>query len=82
MGLPERLASIKTRIEEACRRAGRSTAGEDRVVLLGASKTQPAAVLAEAWEAGLRVFGENRVQEALPRAASCLPGLCPGSTGT
>lgn len=65
VGLPERLASIKTRIQEACRRSGRP---EDSVVLLGASKTQPAAVLAEAWQAGLRVFGENRVQEGLAKS--------------
>ena len=65
VGLPERLASIKTRIQEACRRVGRP---EDSVVLLGASKTQPAAAIAEAWQAGLRVFGENRVQEGLAKS--------------
>ncbi len=72
-GLPERLARIHARIEEACRRSGRPGGGKGGVVLLGASKTQPAAALAEAWEAGLRVFGENRVQEGAgeePRAAA------------
>ncbi|HEV2851436.1 MAG TPA: YggS family pyridoxal phosphate-dependent enzyme [Thermoanaerobaculia bacterium] len=68
MGLPERLSRINARVEEACRRAGRPAGG---VILVGASKTQPAAVLAEAWQAGLRVFGENRVQEALAKS----PGL-------
>jgi pyridoxal phosphate enzyme (YggS family) len=67
-GLPEtteRYLQITRRIEEACRRSGRPP-GE--VVLVGASKTQPASVLAEAWRAGLRVFGENRVQEALAKS--------------
>jgi pyridoxal phosphate enzyme (YggS family) len=47
------------------------------VVLVGVSKTQPASALAEAWRAGLRVFGENRVQEALAKSAE-LAGLVPG----
>jgi pyridoxal phosphate enzyme (YggS family) len=65
-----RFAQIQARIEEACQRAARPAAS---VVLVGASKTQPAAALAEAWRAGLRVFGENRVQEALAKS----PGLPP-----
>lgn len=64
-GIEERYLQIIRRIEEACRRSGRRP--ED-VVLVGASKTQPAAALAEAWRAGLRVFGENRVQEALAKS--------------
>jgi pyridoxal phosphate enzyme (YggS family) len=75
VGLPERLARINARIEEACRRAGRPAAGEHGVVLVGASKTQPAAVLAEAWQAGLRVFGENRVQEALAKSPELPPEI-------
>lgn len=61
----ERYLQITRRIEEACRRSGRRP--ED-VVLVGASKTQPPEVLAEAFRAGLRVFGENRVQEALAKS--------------
>lgn len=61
----ERFAEISGRIDEACRRAGRARA---EVTLVGASKTQPAAALAAAWEAGLRVFGENRVQEAAAKS--------------
>ena len=63
--IAERYLQITRRIEEACRRAGRRP--ED-VVLVGASKTQPPEILAEAWRAGLRVFGENRVQEALAKS--------------
>jgi pyridoxal phosphate enzyme (YggS family) len=56
-----RLAAVRQAIAEACARRGRRP---EEVVLVGASKTQPIAVLRAAWEAGLRVFGENRVQEA------------------
>jgi pyridoxal phosphate enzyme (YggS family) len=71
-GMPERLARINDRIAEACRRAGRPGGS---VVLVGASKTQPAVMLAEAWQAGLRVFGENRVQEALAKSPELSPGI-------
>jgi PLP dependent protein len=60
-----RYLEITRRIAEACGRRGRSP-GE--VVLVGASKVQPAEVLAAAWQAGLRVFGENRVQEAIAKS--------------
>jgi PLP dependent protein len=63
--MAERLAGLRVRIEAACRRGGRDPAG---VMLLGASKTQPAAAVAAAFRAGLRVFGENRVQEALEKS--------------
>ena len=61
----DRFRQITRSIEEACRRSGRRP---EEVVLVGASKTQPAEVLAEAWRAGLRVFGENRVQEAVAKS--------------
>lgn len=57
----ERLAEIRDRIGEASTRAGRDP-GE--VTLVGASKRQPMDRLRAAAEAGLRVFGENRIQEA------------------
>ena len=60
----ERLAAIRRRIAAACDRAGRDPAA---VVLVGASKTQPAAALAPFVAAGLSVLGENRVQEGLAK---------------
>jgi len=51
---------VRERIGAAARRAGRSL--ED-IALMAVSKTQPAEHIREAYEAGLRVFGENRVQE-------------------
>ena len=37
------------------------------IQLVAVSKTYPPAVVREAWDAGQRVFGENRVQDALPK---------------
>ncbi len=64
-GVAARLGGIHERIHAACLRAGRDP-GE--VTLVGVSKTFPAAVVAEAWSAGLRDFGENRVQEGVAKA--------------
>jgi pyridoxal phosphate enzyme (YggS family) len=75
-GLPARLAALRERIAAACHAAGR---GSGDVVLVGASKTQPAALLAEAWRAGLRVFGENRVQEAQAKSRELAALLPPGA---
>jgi PLP dependent protein len=60
-----RLAEIRERLAGACRRAGRDPAS---VRLVGASKLQPTEALAAAYAAGLRRFGENRVQEGLAKA--------------
>jgi PLP dependent protein len=64
MGLSERLASINQQIVSACERAGRSVS---EVTLVGASKTVAPAIIESAIAAGLRVLGENRVQEAAPK---------------
>lgn len=61
------LAMVHARMEKAAERAGRDP-GEIR--LLAVSKTQPAEVLLEAWEAGQRDFGENYLQEALPKLSA------------
>jgi pyridoxal phosphate enzyme (YggS family) len=63
--VPERLARIRARIASAAERAGRPPGG---ITLVGVSKTQPASAVAEAFAAGLRVFGENRVQEGLAKS--------------
>ena len=55
------IISIRERIEGACRRVGRQP---QEVRLVAVSKTFPAEAIREAFEAGLRDFGENRVQEA------------------
>jgi len=64
--LASRFNEIERRILAACERAGRR---RESVQLVGASKRQPLPVLAAAYEQGLRCFGENRVQEAVAKAA-------------
>jgi PLP dependent protein len=73
--VPERLARIRARIERAAERAGRPPGG---VTLMGVSKTQPASAVAEAFQAGLRVFGENRVQEGLAKSRELSSKIAPG----
>lgn len=57
----ERVEAVMERLARAAARSGRDA---DAVRLVAVSKTQPVARVAEAREAGLRVFGENYVQEA------------------
>ena len=64
------LAAVRTRIEAVATAAGR---GADAVTLVAVSKTHPADSVRAALQAGQRVFGENRVQEALAK----FPGLRP-----
>jgi PLP dependent protein len=59
--IAERLAGVRRRIAAAAARASRDPSS---VTLVAASKTKPLEMLLEAWEAGIRAFGENRVQEA------------------
>lgn len=59
--LAERLEKVNNQIEAAARKAGRSF---EEITLIAVSKTHPASVVREAIEAGARVFGENKVQEA------------------
>jgi pyridoxal phosphate enzyme (YggS family) len=59
--LAERLEAVREQIETAARKAGRNAA---EITLIAVGKTHPASVLREAIEAGARVFGENKVQEA------------------
>jgi pyridoxal phosphate enzyme (YggS family) len=70
MGLAENLEVVEKRIAAACVRAGRD---RNSVRLLAVSKGQPPELVTEAFKLGLRLFGENKVQEA----KSKIP-LCPG----
>ena len=56
------LAAVRGRIEAAARAAGRPA---EAVTLVTVSKTHPADSVRAALRAGQRIFGENRVQEAL-----------------
>jgi PLP dependent protein len=63
--LAENLERLEEAISHACRRAGRSRAD---VQLMAVTKTYPAATIAEAAALGLKMFGENRVQEFAAKA--------------
>jgi hypothetical protein len=75
LGLQQNLEKVEAAIEEACRRAGRSRSD---IELMAVSKTYPASTIAEAASLGLRLFGENRVQEFAAKAlhAAALRELC------
>lgn len=58
--IAEQLKEVEKNIQEACKRAGRD---RSEVTLIAVSKTKPVSVLEEAYQEGIRVFGENKVQE-------------------
>jgi len=60
MSVAENIAGVRERIDQAARRAGRNP---EEITLMAVSKTFPPQPIREAYKAGLRVFGENRVQE-------------------
>lgn len=70
--ISENVTRVRERIDAACRRAGRRA---EEVRLIAISKTFPSEAIRGAFEAGLRDFGENRVQEAATKrpALSDLP---------
>ena len=63
-----RLATVRARIEAACRAAGRRS-GE--VTLIAVTKTYPVSDIQLLGELGVTDIGENRDQEAAPKAAAC-----------
>ena len=60
----ENLIQVQKNIEEACKKVNRDP---DEVTLIAVSKTKPVEMLKEAYEAGARVFGENKVQEIVDK---------------
>ena len=60
----DNLNSVRENIEKACEKAGREVSD---VTLIAVSKTKPVELLREAYEAGARDFGENKVQELLDK---------------
>lgn len=60
MSISDNIASVEDQIATACRKANRA---RETVQLMAVSKVHPAESILEAYAAGLRLFGENRVQE-------------------
>lgn len=74
MSIATNLDRVRAEVGEACARAGRDPA---EIALMAVSKMHPVECLLEAYEAGQRLFGENRVQEWQAKAeiAGSLAGL-------
>lgn len=58
--IKENIITVQKNISLACERAGRE---RSEVTLIAVSKTKPVEMLLEAYEAGMRDFGENKPQE-------------------
>lgn len=58
--ITQNLLEVEERITAACRRAGRE---RSEVTLIAVSKTKPVSMLETAYDAGIREYGENKVQE-------------------
>jgi PLP dependent protein len=82
--LEKNLAEVRNRIAAACAAAGRDP-GE--ITLIAITKTRPPADVLLLHELGLTDFGENKDQEAAPKAAACAAALAadvgsgPGAAG-
>ena len=72
--LSDRIAAVQERIAAAARRGGRNS---DAVTLVAVSKMHSPEEVAAAHAAGLRVFGENRVEEAAPKVEAVARRVAP-----
>ena len=68
MSIADRLTEVRARIAAAARSAGRDPSS---IRLVAVTKTVPLDLIRAAYHAGQRDFGENRVQEALQKIATC-----------
>lgn len=66
----ENLQLVEEKIQVACERAGRK---REEVTLIAVSKTKPVSMIQDAYDAGIRPFGENKVQEIVDKYDQ-LPG--------
>lgn len=62
--LKENLEYVEEKIQSACDKSGRA---REEVCLIAVSKTKPVETLQEAYDLGVRVFGENKVQELVEK---------------
>lgn len=62
--IKENLQEVQARMEKACERSNRK---KEEVCLIAVSKTKPVEMLQEAYEYGIRDFGENKVQELVDK---------------
>ncbi|MCR5626724.1 MAG: YggS family pyridoxal phosphate-dependent enzyme [Lachnospiraceae bacterium] len=62
--ISEKLKEVEENIAKACEKAGRN---REEVTLIAVSKTKPVEMLKEAYDLGIRDFGENKVQELVDK---------------
>ncbi|MFT6926616.1 MAG: pyridoxal phosphate enzyme (YggS family) [Psychromonas sp.] len=62
--ISENITNVAQKIVNAAQRVGRNA---DQIQLLAVSKTKPVSLIKEAYQAGLRHFGENYVQESIEK---------------
>ena len=62
--IKENIQIVQNKINDACQKAGRSS---NDALLVAVSKTKPVSMLQEAYDCGIRDFGENKVQEILDK---------------
>lgn len=67
MSIAESIGRVRERLETACRRSGRPNS---EVALMAVSKFHGPRAVEEAYRAGIRLFGESRVQEARDKFSS------------
>lgn len=72
MSLSENLEAVERKVAMACERSGRE---RSEVRVMAVTKKQPAAVVREAADLGMTLFGENRIQEARIKIPECPPHL-------
>jgi pyridoxal phosphate enzyme (YggS family) len=70
MSIAQNIARVQERLQSAARRAHREP---ESIALMAVSKTFPAECIHEAYAAGIRLFGENRVQEFAGKSAVVQP---------
>jgi len=78
LDIAARLELVEERIEAACKRSGRK---RQEISLMGVTKMHPPEIAEAAWNAGIRLFGESRVQEGIAKYQKFWETHSPGDTG-
>ena len=73
MSIKENIAFVRKTMEAACKASNRNP---DEVTLIAVSKTKPVSMLQEAYDAGCRHFGDNKVQEIMDKYDKLPKDIC------
>ena len=73
MSIKENIAFVRKTMEASCKASNRNP---DEVTLIAVSKTKPVSMLQEAYDAGCRHFGENKVQEIMDKYDKLPKDIC------